>query len=418
MPLDDAPVLLVTGFNEGCVPVAQHDALFVPEALRRHLGLPDQAQRYARDAYNLALLAASRRRLTLIAGRRTPARDVLLPSRLLFTCEETQMLARTVAAFAPQRSSPRPSALPGLLRPGRAQADFAMPRPVPLAAPVTAMAVTAFRDYLACPYRYYLRHHLKLRTVDTTAEELPAAAFGDLLHEVLRAFAHSAAAGSSRVAEIREALRTTLQTLAQDAFGDEPLPAVRVQVAQARERLDRFAHWQAGWVQQGWRIEHAEPRVQGTAAWLMVDDAPMYLRGRIDRIDVHETTQERILFDYKTGESGQKPEAVHGPRQGQWADVQLPLYRHLMRGCGITTDVQLGYILLPKDLQEIGASIATWTPADLAQADEVAAEVVRRVRAEVFWPPAAEPPSFDDFAVLCQDAYQWTPTARMLGQEE
>jgi RecB family exonuclease len=418
LPLDDAPALLVTGLNEGCVPVSQQGTLFLPEALRRHLGLPDQAQRYARDAYNLAMLAASRTHLTLIAGRRTSEHDVLLPSRLLFTCDETRLLSRTLATFAPQRSSPRPPALPRTLKPGQLHASFAMPRPVSLAEPVTSMPVTAFRDYLACPYRYYLRHHLKLHTVDTTAEELPPGAFGELLHGVLRAFAHSSAAGSSRVAEIREALHATLQTLAQQSFGEEPLPAVHVQVEQARRRLDRFAQWQAERVHQGWRIEYAEALVDGTQAWLTVDGEPMYLRGRIDRIDVHDTTQERIIFDYKAGDTAQKPEAVHRTRQGQWVDLQLPLYRHLVRGCGITTDVQLGYILLPKDLQQIGASVTAWTQADLAQADDVAADVVRHVRAETFWPPSAEPPPFDTFAVLCQGAQNGVLPLQTLMQKD
>jgi hypothetical protein len=110
LPLDDAPALLVTGFNEGCVPVSQQDALFLPEALRRHLGLPDQAQRYARDAYNLAMLAA-RRPHHPAAGRRAPEHDVLLPSRLLFHVM-IRVSVLDLARFAPQRSSPPPQARP------------------------------------------------------------------------------------------------------------------------------------------------------------------------------------------------------------------------------------------------------------------------------------------------------------------
>ncbi len=34
---------------------------------------------------------------------------------------------------------------------------------------------------------------------------------------------------------------------------------------------------------------------------LMVDSGPMYLCGQIDRIEVHEVTQKRIIFDYETG---------------------------------------------------------------------------------------------------------------------
>jgi hypothetical protein len=401
LPLDDAPALIVTGFSEGYVPASQSGELFLPEMLRSHLGLPDNARRYARDAYNLAMLAASRARLTLIAGRRTPDNDVLLPSCLLFACDDDRLLSRTLAAFSPPRPSRRQ---PGwsMLQPGRASGGFDIPRPVPLPAPVTSMRVTEFRDYLACPYRYYLRHHLQLQTVETTAEELDPATFGVLLHEVLGAFAVGPAAVSHSAAEIRAALHSTLDARIQQSFGAESLPAVRVQVEQARWRLDRFADWQADWARQGWRIEYAEPLVAGKQSWLLVDGVPMYLRGRIDRIDVHAATQERIIFDYKTGDTVREPNVVHRTPQRDWVDVQLPLYRHLVSGLGINDDVRLGYILLPKAIEETGACLAPWTPEELAQADHAAAEVVRHVRAEKFWPPSPGPFSYDDFAVICQ----------------
>jgi hypothetical protein len=155
---------------------------------------------------------------------------------------------------------------------------------------------------------------------------------------------------------------------------------------QARWRLDRFADWQADWARQGWRIEYAEPLVAGKQSSLLVDGVPMYLRGRIDRIDVHAGTQERIIFDYKTGDTAREPNVVHRTPQRDWVDVQLPLYRHLVRGLGINDNVQLGYILLPKTLQQTGACIAPWTQEELVHADHAAAEV-GAVRAESSTPP-------------------------------
>jgi hypothetical protein len=400
LPLDDAPAVIVTGLNEGFVPESQNSDLFLPDALRSRLGLPDNARRYARDAYHLSLLAVPRASLTLIIGRRTLDNEVLLPSRLLFACDDDRLLARTQEAFAPsQRRHPRATSA---LRPGRAQADFGSLRTEPLLAPITSMRVTEFRDYLTCPYRYYLRHHLHLRAVDTTAEEMGPPAFGDLLHQVLQCLADSPVAQSDRIPEIRDLLYSTLDDLMLKAFGEEPLPAVRIQAEQARSRLDRFAAWQADRTRQGWRIEHAETEVSREQAWLDIDGEPMFLRGRIDRIDVHDTTQQRVLFDYKTGETARKPEAVHRHRQGEWIDLQLPLYRHLVKGLGLGDNPQLGYITLPKVLSDIGACIAAWSPADLAQADAVAANIVRQVRAEQFWPPSAVASPYDEFAVLCQ----------------
>ncbi len=93
---------------------------------------------------------------------------------------------------------------------------------------------------------------------------------------------------------------------------------------------------------------------------LMVDSEPMYLCGQIDRIDVHEVTQKRIIFDYKTGDTPQQPDKTHR-RQDAWIDLRLPLYRHLVKDLGIDRSVQLGYILLPKSLRDVGACMASWS---------------------------------------------------------
>jgi hypothetical protein len=409
LPLDDAPVVIVTGFNEGFVPESQNGDLFLPDMLRTQLGLPDNASRYARDAYNLSLLAAPRSSLTLIVGRRTLDNDILLPSRLLFACDDNRLLERTHTAFSsPEHRQPKP-VFTTTLKPGRSEADLGHPQPTPLLAAIASMRVTEFRDYLTCPFRYYLKHHLNLQAVNTTDEEMGPPAFGNLLHHVLQEFADSAVAQSERVTDIRDLLYSALDHLVLKSFGADPLPAVRIQAEQARSRLERFAAWQADWRRQGWRIEHAETGVNGENAWIEVDGEPMYLRGRIDRIDIHETTQERIVFDYKTGDTARQPDAVHRNRQSDWTDLQLPLYRHLVKGLGLSDHIQLGYIMLPKALGEIGASVAAWSSEDLAHADRVAFDVVRQVRAEQFWPPSILPPDYDDFAVLCR-ATQLTAT--------
>ena len=61
LPLDDAPAVIVTGFNEGCVPASLNADVFLPNQLRRALGIEDNDRRYARDAYALSVLAASRK---------------------------------------------------------------------------------------------------------------------------------------------------------------------------------------------------------------------------------------------------------------------------------------------------------------------------------------------------------------------
>ena len=69
--MDDAPALVVTGMNEGIVPSSRNSDPFLPNRLRRLLGIEDNDRRYARDAYALGVLRYSKEDLRIIAGRRS-----------------------------------------------------------------------------------------------------------------------------------------------------------------------------------------------------------------------------------------------------------------------------------------------------------------------------------------------------------
>ena len=56
LPLDDSRALVVTSFNEGFVPQSAGADAFLPDRLRRELGLLHNERRYARDAYAACVL--------------------------------------------------------------------------------------------------------------------------------------------------------------------------------------------------------------------------------------------------------------------------------------------------------------------------------------------------------------------------
>ena len=59
--------------------------------------------------------------------------------------------------------------------------------------------------------------------------------------------------------------------------------------------------------------------------------------------------------------------------------------------------------LLCKDTEKIGFVAAEWNEHDLHGALQVAHQVIRNIRAQIFWPPS-DPPDFpDDFSSLCCD---------------
>ncbi len=417
LPLDDAPALVVTTVNEGFVPNSPRVDAFLPDAMRRELGLQNYHRRYARDAYALHVLANSRHELKLIAARRDTNHDPLAPSRLLFTGNPDVVAQRALHWFSPPLpTSPRPN----LLARGKipAQSNLPIPQPLPqdwgnrVNEILEKITVTQFKAYLACPYRFYLGHVLRLQPHGDQAAELDALAFGNLIHDVLQEFGREKKVRSSSDSKkLRKYFDDRLDAVAAERCRPRHArAAVRVQIEQARLRLRAFADWQAQRAGAGWQIVYSEDFGEQLLVSWSVDDQPIGLRGRIDRIDYHPRERTLAILDYKTGDSAKPPEQVHRLR-GEWVDLQLPLYRHLYRSLLDTlpigdvreNGVELGYITLPKDLAATGDRMANWSAAELEDADERARYVVRSLRTGTFWPPNDEPAYEDEFSAICQD---------------
>lgn len=402
LPWIDCEVQIVTGMNEGVVPSSQNADLFLPNRLRQLLELEDNDRRYARDAYLLSLLAASRQHLVLIAGRKSITNDPLVPSRLLFGDNQPTIVERTLRFFAEEQTPRKP--VPGQRKPGLARAMFQPPKLDSFFKPVVSMRVTEFRDYLQCPYRYFLRHRLKLQSTVPSGEELDPLAFGNVLHQVLQYFGENEEIRHSTDEKTLVAfLNRELDGLMRLFYGSDPEPAIRLQTERIRTRLHAFARWQMQQTGSGWRIEHVEVEIKEDAGVALdVDGVPMNLRGRIDRIDVHSDTGNRRIYDYKSSDTAKTPQKTHYlPQKGQWIDLQLPLYRHLVRALEIEGDLELGYINLPKKLDDVKDAIAPWTAEELADADENAREIIRSIRENVFWPPSDAPGLMSEFAEIC-----------------
>ncbi len=403
LPLDTNPALIVTSFNEGFVPTSINSDLFLPDNLRRQLGLVDNSRRYARDAYALSTLLATRPDITLIAARRDGEGNPRVPSRLAFATDRETVAQRSLVFF---QNADAPSVTPALLGdddiPEHSQ--FVVPRPSPSDETLDSLSVTAFRSYLACPYRFYLRYVLKLESIDDAVEELDAPTFGNVVHEVLNRFGDHAVRDSTNAGEIQRFLRHELNQYFDKAYGRDRLPAVEVQLMQLRARLDAFADWQARWAKRGWQIRYTETAGGPEPIRLHGDEGrSLALRGRIDRIDYHPELDQWTVFDYKTSDQAKSPEQTHR-RAGEWVDLQLPLYRLILASMGIEGSMQYGYIVLPKDLTKVGELIADWSDAELDQAEAVAMEVVQSVLNREFWPPTYPAPNIlTDYGAICQD---------------
>ncbi len=406
LPLDDAPAVIVTGVNDRILPEAMGADPFLPGSLRSRLGIPDDDARYARDVYLLSALVSSREEVHVVAGRLNNSGDPLRPSRLLFAVPEKEVAARVLRYLGEEEAEPESTAEPIPAKEDasssvQGRSDFRSPPhdPLPRLESLTRISVTDFKTYLADPYRYALSRVLNLNRLDDSAREMDGGIFGKLAHDVLEEFGWSQEVSSTDAGVVEKKINQLLNQAVRVRFGTRPVPAVRVQTEQLRVRLRRFAQWQAGWIEDGWQVVRVEQKVE-TEVSFMGSTEPVTLSGKIDRIDHNPVTGEWAIFDYKTGDQAANPDKTHRTGRGQekeWIDLQLPLYRFLLEKVlgddgkpvvpeSARKDVKLGYILLPRNLDEVGPAFPEpeWTEDDLAEAEKTALGVVRDLRTREF----------------------------------
>lgn len=397
--LDDAPVLMLTGMHDGVIPESINSDAFLPNRLRSELGLLDNARRYARDAYVMMTCLHTRTAVECIMNRLSPVGDPLTPSRLMMAVP-TEDLPSRVAHLISDASSNSPSVHGWPTRP--LQSNVPIPLPDPLKT-VTDMAVTDFKKYYDCPYRFYLRRICKAAPVQHAPLELDGGGFGDIVHTLLEGLMTPKLAECTDADTIAQWLEDELTKLVRLKFGVALPPALTVQIEQAKQRLAVFAVHQANWVKEGWRIRHIEHTVKrGEGIIWELPDGKMEIHGRIDRIDVNINTNQIAVLDYKTGDSTDIPRKNHLKSDGTWKDWQLPLYGTLISKLGITdlSNVLFGYILLPKNVADTKFVFADFTDNEHRAALQSAKEIAGQVLRGEFWPP-------DNSMVLDWDDYRF-----------
>ncbi len=374
--MDPAKAVVVCGFNEGKVPESKHADIFLPNMLRETLNLPGNKARYARDAYALSALSGGNRRFHLVSGRQSVDGDRYRPSRLLFHCNPAEIPERLNRFLEEDGSS--------TFHENRVKtSEFELPRRKVLPE-LSSMRVTDFSAFLRSPYEYYLARRLNLKTIDDEAQELGPLQFGSLVHDVLEDFGNLEDYRSCPEANlISDELDRILDRRSASQFGNDPLPAVRLQIEVARKRLAVFSQTQAKRVLAGWRQVEVELGTPDGGIEIDLNGTPIRLRGKIDRIDQHQESGKCQIIDFKTGEG--KMANPYKNTAGHWVDLQLPLYRLIAKKLGNYGEKpDVAYWPLPRleddaSLLELGFDDETpWETAT-----EQAAHIVKTIQSEL-----------------------------------
>lgn len=409
--------LVMCGMNEGCVPARGGGEPWLGEAARAKLGLAAEGQRVTRDAYLFRAMVASRAGwgwVDVFCGKVGGGGEPLLPSRLLLAGGEDELPGRVAVLF---REIEPPDA--GLRRGNEWKWR---PRVV---VPTGRVSVTALTDYLRCPFRYYLKHVVRMVDPETARLEWNARDFGTVAHEVLERWGRDGEARDfSKSEELGDWFSGELERVVDDWFGKKRPLAVRIQVESLRQRFGWLAKQQAVMRADGWEVRMVEQKV-GVA--LQGGE----LTAKIDRLDYHPGRGIWRMIDYKTGKmdgvekahrskltasstlaghAGRDTPVVHrvagakGMETYVWRNLQLPVYVWLVRETGLLGNSSIlpipCYFTLGDTVKRV--ELTEWSgfsQLDMEMARDCAGWILSQVAAGVFWPPA-ERVDYDDYAVL------------------
>lgn len=436
LPWNTAPLLLLGGMNEEFLPGEKHGDIFLPESLRRELGMRTSAFRYGRDLYLLHTLLAVRHanggRVESFTGKTSGNNEPLKPSRLLFHCGNTELLRRTRILFSKPPAGKAAAAINAGLR-----LDV---RPPPDTRPEALvpdhLSATAFKDYLACPFQFYLKHILKMQPCTPDQRELDAKTFGTLMHAGMQRLGEDDLKDCTDKDLIAAETIQAAGNWLDNQFGKHRPLVMDLQWESAKQRLRAAAARQADRAREGWTIVAVEKSM--TMEWNRLT-----IRARIDRVD-HHPEHGYCVVDYKTADSASPATNSHytalrtdtresylpaacfeitedgKTKAYAWKDLQLPLYILLCIANGYSSannTCQAAYFSLPKAVADTGIDLLRLETPWLDAARTTVNLVVNAIQDAAYWPPAPTQEVFPEFAMLFPDNMRDPITSRVNGRE-
>ena len=431
LPNLEAEELLICGMSESFVPEKIDPNPFINDSQRLALGLPGNPHRAARDAFYLYESIARRRnkggKVRFFASKfssdGTPARF----SPFLFRGKKENMLAKASLLF----SAPLP--MPEKKNEERkSDNNFYFRIPVEKYRDKLEnihISVTAFSSYLESPLYFFLKNVMKMEKEDYSVREMDDLAFGNACHWVFESLEEGA---YKEVFSLQEKMKELLEKYLSSHYGEELPLLVDFQKELILQRLyaaapvlleeeKNFSLLCQEYTLGGKRMEGGREAIHL---------AGIEISGRIDRIALSKDKTVLQVLDFKTSNTGSKPEDAHCKGKGdkmEFISLQLPLYAILLRKDPFfrkkypfldmdKIKIECGYFNLPKAVTE--TEIKIWKNMDqvLEKAEEKVYEIasgLRKMQEKIITGDPDKKIKYDDFA----DLFQKMPSLVLRGVE-
>ncbi len=399
----------LAGLHEGSVPDSVVGHAFLPNELRKALGLTSNETRLARDSWLLQELVSSHapHAVRAYVARTNATGDICRPSRMLFLCSDDALASRVKRLFgnAGKTAVTQPRKVSEAWR-------LRLPDEAPLKKEDGReyLSPSAIDTYLKSPLEYLLKYGLGMGDRYEEKKELGFDDYGTFVHHVLERFANEQKTNPlTDAASIAKALEAIIDKEVA-RFGENPTVNVLLQLQSVRERLMRFAAIQAKWAQEGWRVEGTEIPYFAKP----FEDLDVSIKGCVDRVDYRmrpDGGKEFRIIDYKTWDEFESAKRKHvrtgTAKQIAFAErlklptqlerkkpvrmltVQLPLYGACLKAEFPKSYngpiAEYCYLVLAEDKVDV-LSVTDYVDLSL----KTARAAIERIKANIFWPPRAD----------------------------
>lgn len=205
----------------------------------------------------------------------------------------------------------------------------------------TVLGITSLEDYRMCPYRFFLKHLLRIRQIPKPQLLPEMLDLGNLLHQVLRDFLQNNIGKEFSVNdlemywdELQKIFTSFFDTWVQTASNDLVRVVITLHESEIKRTLYRWLCEELQWAKETGNRFHpgflefsfgnnsTDKPPSGLANQPLIlewDEQHALISGRIDRIDIDHDGQF-IVYDYKLGKGPSTKELKELKR------IQIPAY--------------------------------------------------------------------------------------------
>jgi len=364
--LDDAPVTIVTGFNEGIVPEKLSADPFLPNSLREKLNLPNYNSRFLRDKYLTKCITEKKGKCYFIAGRRSAENDPLKPGKILF-CQNFERQARLLKEFyAPSEKKEKNNEKAAqstnyvddkqqILSKSMQQhiTSLKLPENIELNTDfLNTLSVSSINDYLSCPFKFFLKRIHKIYAPGEFSNELEPLDIGNIIHKIINKKI-DALHSDKNDNEIINSLLDELNNMLVSLYGEPLNPAIQIQRENLKRRIEYFVPVFREEF-NGWEamkdVEGKEMSEHNIFPEMEINREKIKLKGVIDLIE--KSGNDYKIIDFKTGSNAKGKNDMFASKKEQWKDVQLILYA-LWFSQNYNLMPEIGFFNIPPDVERI-----------------------------------------------------------------